>query len=154
MVTLKPISRIEYSEFIRAILGPYAEERSAADGVSLAAAERHARDQMDRLLPDGYDTDGHHFLRIVPRDGGPGAGSVWLHIDRRERAAFLYYITVLPECRRRGYASAAMGCVEDLARREGCARLALNVFAANAGAIALYRKLGFDVASMHMNKRL
>jgi len=50
--------------------------------------------------------------------------------------------------------TAALNAAAHLARSKACARLALNVFARNETAQLLYRKLGFSVVSLHMNKPL
>jgi ribosomal protein S18 acetylase RimI-like enzyme len=43
---------------------------------------------------------------------------------------------------------------EDEARRRGCVRVVLNVFAGNEVARGLYRSLGYDESAVLMVKRL
>ena len=56
---------------------------------------------------------------------------------------WVYYLAVAPAHRGRSYGSALMREVERLLRERGCAKLNLQVRAANAGAAAFYRKLGY-----------
>lgn len=153
-VRLEPMTAAQFAEFMEAILPPYIAVRSVADHVSLAEAERFARDQHQRLLPAGQLSPGHQFHSILATDAPEPVGGVWFHIDADKRQAFLYNITVFPKWQRRGYATAVLSLVEEAVRSAGCAVLALNVFADNVGAAELYDKAGYQRVSSHMNKRL
>jgi ribosomal protein S18 acetylase RimI-like enzyme len=148
------MTQAQLSRFMGAIFPSYVADRAAADHVSLEMAEQYARVQHARLLPDGHLTVGHRFLRILSTDSGQEVGGVWFWIDDENKQGFLYYIAVLPEHRRRGFASAALTSVERMVRAAGCISLGLNVFSSNDGAIALYRKLGFCPVSSYWNKPL
>ena len=148
------MTQAQFAEFMDVILPPYVAERAAADHVSMDVAKRYARDQHARLLADGHLTAGHHFLRMVSTNNDQPVGGVWLWIDAGNKQAFLYNITVFPHYRRRGFASDALSQVEQTARAAGCATLGLNVFSSNSGALALYRKAGFNAASSYFNKAL
>jgi ribosomal protein S18 acetylase RimI-like enzyme len=148
------MNQAQFIGFMEAIFPPYVAERAAADHVSLEVAEQYARAQHARLLPDGHLTVGHKFLRVLSTDSGQRVGDVWFWIDDENKQAFLYDIVVLPEHRRRGFASAALTAIEEMVRAAGCISLGLNVFSSNDGAIALYRKLGFCSVSSHWNKPL
>ena len=41
---------------------------------------------------------------------------MWIRLDASSGEGYLYYITVAPDCRRQGYASAAVNTVAYLAR--------------------------------------
>lgn len=153
-VRLEPMTAVQYATFMEAILPAYVAARSAADHVSLAEAERFARDQHRQLLPAGQATPGHQFQAIIAPAAEEPVGGVWFHIDAEKGKAFLYNITVFPEWQRRGYATAALALVEEAVRSAGCAMLALNVFTDNTGAAELYRRTGYSFVSSHMNKRL
>ena len=153
-IRLESIAESAFKDFLEAILPPYIEERSAADHVSKTVAEQFAHRQNAELLPRGYHTPGHYFARIIDGVTNLAVGTTWFRLDASSGQAYIYYIAVPPEHRRRGYASAAINAVAHLARSKGCARLALNVFARNEPAQSLYRKLGFRVVSLHMNKPL
>jgi ribosomal protein S18 acetylase RimI-like enzyme len=148
------MNQAQFVGFMEAVFPSYVGERAAADHVSLEMAEQYARVQLARLLPDGHLTVGHRFLRVLSTDSGQGVGDVWFWIDSENKQAFLYYIAVLPEHRRRGFASAALIAIEEMVRAAGCISLGLNVFSSNHGAIALYRKLGFCTAASYWTKPL
>lgn len=153
-VTLEPMTQAHYADFMEAIFPAYVAERAAADHVSLPVAEYYARLQRARLLPDGHLTAGQRFVRVLSTDSGQAVGGIWFSIDDENKQAFLYYIAIQPEHRRRGFANSALTAVEETVRAAGCVSLGLNVFSSNDGAIALYRKLGFRTVSSYWNKPL
>ena len=152
-VAFEHMTDAEFRDFMELILPPYAAERAVADHMPLDAAERFAREQHDRLLPNGHETAGHRFLRIVA-EGTPAVGGLWLWIDDASEQAFLYNITIFAPYRHQGFASAALSLVERLCRDSGCRALGLNVFASNEAALALYRKVGFRSVASYWNKAL
>jgi ribosomal protein S18 acetylase RimI-like enzyme len=151
-VKLVGMTEAEAAGFLETVLPPYIAERAAADHVSSDEAERVARALHAQLLPGGKAGPGHTIAWIVAED--QPVGGLWFYLDTSNREAYVYNITVFPQHRRRGFARGALTLVEQAARDAGCRTLALNVFAPNKGAIALYRKLGFSAVSMHMNKAL
>ena len=148
------MTQAEFSDFMEVILPPYVAERAAADHVSTEVAEQYARDQHARLLPDAHLTAGHRFLSMVSTNSAQPVGGVWFWIDVENKQAFLYNITVFTQYRHRGFASDALGLVEEMVREAGCVTLGLNVFSSNDAAIALYRKVGFSAVSSYFNKVL
>lgn len=107
-----------------------------------------------RFLPDGLDTAGHHLL-TAENDQGEAVGNAWVGTDPGGNAesAWLYDINVFEPHQRRGYGTAILAAVEDLIAAEGRSALGLNVNGDNAAAIALYRRSGYDVASMVLRKQ-
>jgi len=66
----------------------------------------------------------------------------------------VYDIVIQQEYRRRGHAMRALQALEVEASLLGLAGAALQVFGYNEGAIALYRKLGFEPTNINMYKAL
>ncbi len=69
-------------------------------------------------------------------------------------SGFVFDITILPQARRLGHGQRAFELLEPLARDLGLISIGLNVFANNPAALALYRRLGYEVTNIAMNKRL
>jgi diamine N-acetyltransferase len=65
---------------------------------------------------------------------------------RAERAMKLDKLYVHPERQRRGYGAMLIERVADRAMRSGCDKLALAVNKRNEGAVAAYRRMGFNIA--------
>ena len=67
---------------------------------------------------------------------------------RQEDAAHVLDVVVDPAWRRRGLATRLLGHVARVVVGDGTPALTLEVRASNAGALALYRRLGFEDAGV------
>jgi GNAT superfamily N-acetyltransferase len=151
-VTLRSMTPAEYQD---------ATEHREAESVrvlSRTMPEELARERVAhgtaRFLPDGLDTAGHHLL-TAENNRGEAVGNAWIGPDPggNAEAAWLYDINVFDQHQRRGYGTAILSALEDLIAAEGRTALGLNVVGDNTAAIALYRRAGYDVASMVMRKQ-
>lgn len=68
--------------------------------------------------------------------------------------AYTFLLYVEPDARRQGIGTALMRHGESWARNQGFRELGLHVFQSNQTAIALYRRLGYQSASIWMTKLL
>lgn len=73
---------------------------------------------------------------------------------RGDRQTHVFLVYVEPAHRRRGLATALLAQAEQWARAQGDGGLSLQVYADNAGAIALYQRAGFSVESLNLSKPL
>lgn len=156
MVRVEPMTPEEYAAFVDYSLVDYADSGfRAGQFATPAEAMDAAKHQFAQILPGGRTTPGHEFLTIR-RDDGTRVGTLWLAYPpaRGSNGAFVYSLAVDAPHRRHGYAEAAMRLAEDRARAHGQTTLALNVFGFNAGARALYDKLGYEVVATLMRKEL
>lgn len=115
-----------------------------ADLRALVALERRAF-TTDHLSPRQYR---HHLtnpraLVLAAVDAGGLLGKAVVFFRKGSDSARLYSIAVDDAARGRGIAKALLRAAERGARVRGCARLRLEVNQLNAGAIALYEKLGY-----------
>lgn len=150
------MSADEFAAFVAYSINDYAESKhrsgQCASGEEALAASRH---DFRTILPEGRTTPGHEFLTIRSATG-ERVGTLWLAFPpaRGPRGAFVYSLEVDAAHRRKGYAEAAMRAAEERARAHGQTELGLNVFGFNAGARALYDKLGYTVVATLMRKEL
>ncbi|MGL4620158.1 GNAT family N-acetyltransferase [Chroococcidiopsis sp.] len=71
-----------------------------------------------------------------------------------DRHTYIFLLYVKPEYRRRGIGKALMRYLEDWARTKGDRQIGLQVFQSNTPALDLYHKLGYQIQSHWMIKRL
>lgn len=92
-------------------------------------------------------------LFLVACEGERVVGSVMGGYDGHR--GWVNYLAVDPDCRLKGVGRKLMGQVEEGLKAMGCPKLNLQVRAANAGAVAFYRALGFKVDEVvSLGKRL
>ncbi|MEM9818590.1 MAG: GNAT family N-acetyltransferase [Cyanobacteria bacterium P01_D01_bin.6] len=71
-----------------------------------------------------------------------------------DRHSYILALYVAPDHRRRGIATALLQQAQNWAQARGDRQIGLQVFADNPGAIALYRKLGYQTHSLWLTKPL
>ena len=152
---LAPMSPDEFRDFFEFSIVDYAQEKVRAGNWSEGEALDKSRQEFWQLLPSGLDTPNHH-LYAIREDGGGKVGALWLAVEERRggTTGFIYQLHIEEQFRRRGFAAGAMRALEETARTLRVDTLALHVFGHNHAAIALYRKLGYDVTNMNMAKKL
>ena len=78
--------------------------------------------------------------------GDERAGAVWFaeQLDEEPPRIYLFDIAIDADRRGQGLGSATLRALADEARALGARELVLSVFHHNAGAVRLYRRLGFE----------
>lgn len=110
-----------------------------------------------------------HWHAVKPRDGAivaVGDGRVvgmielWLHRPRGPAGARIsrvsvdFGISVAPEWRGRGVGSALLLAAEAWGKAQGAERMNMDVASANAGALRLYERMGYEVHTLELDKPL
>jgi RimJ/RimL family protein N-acetyltransferase len=119
------------------------------EGFSPAAPDETRTVDEQRKLLEEVCADPRVLLLVAERAGSGGiVGEASLRLVSRLRAtshARVFGITLARAVRRRGVGTRMMQTAIDWAREHGVRRIELATFANNAPALALYRKLGFEV---------
>ena len=145
-VVLRKMSDAEWNVWYAQEREDYIEQMVASGRVSRADAVSKVDHDQAALLPDGPATSSHHFF--VAEAAGTRVGMLWLaeqNADEDGSLAWVMKIETEPASRRRGYGRAIMLLAEEMARSRGHERIALNVFATNEPAVALYTSLGYGI---------
>jgi ribosomal protein S18 acetylase RimI-like enzyme len=132
----------------------YAQEHVKDGKWTAEEAPRLAREEFERLLPQGRSTPGHRFFSIVRSPDRKAVGMLWIQVGSAPRQTFIFNIEIFKSFRRRGYAFQAMTLLEEEARRLGLDSIRLHVFGHNAAARSLYEKLGYVATNIQMRKQL
>jgi ribosomal protein S18 acetylase RimI-like enzyme len=148
------MSDVEFAAFRARAIRDYAIEKVAAREWPRERASALAEQQTDRLLPAGKDTEGMFIVMAEAEEVGP-VGYAWLALEGPEvSSAWIYDIAIDEEHRGKGYGRALLNGLEQVARERGLESIALNVFAGNDYARALYERAGYEPTAIHMSKRL
>jgi len=156
MLALVPMTEAAYAAFLTRAIDDYADSNVEAGFWTRAEALEKSSADFRKLLPEGLATP-RHYLRTIVRDAdAQRVGEVWFAVkaDSAKRAGFIYELFVEEKFRRLGYAHQAMQLVEAEARKLNLAELELHVFGYNHPARGLYEKLGYQVASLNLIKKL
>jgi len=156
MIHLVPMTQSELDSFLERDIPQFAQENVKAGYWSADEALERSRSDHEKLLPQGLATPDHHFFNIQEAQSGQKVGINWMKVNKEHAmpSGFIFNLEVDEPFRRRGFAAQAMLALEDKAEELGLATLFLHVFAHNQSAQALYHKLGYQVTSLNMAKRL
>ena len=156
MIELSEMPRERFPAYRDNLVREYARDKVRAGVWSPEEAPSKAAADMEGLLPDGTDSEGHYlyFLRDPATDDEVGV--VWIAVldAGPGRSVWIYDIEVYEGFRRRGYATEALQAVEQRAVVLGADSVGLQVFGHNPGARALYEKAGYEITSALMAKGL
>ena len=153
MVTLRPMTEAEYGHLRSWLDEDYAQDVAKAMGVSIEEGRASAQKQLGELLPNGLESEGHHFWRIITEDGA-SVGDLWVLVEPPKERAFIYFIGIDEPYRGHGYSRAAMLALETTVKPLGAEHIDLNVFGDNTVAVRLYESLGYKPTAMNMRKEL
>ena len=156
MLTLTLLNTQAFADFFEMAAASYASDNVAAGRWLQSDASALAQQEMQGLLAQGVDTPGHFVYGMAVESVTEPVGYLWLATLQRgsSKTAYVYQIIVKPAFRRKGYARQALQAVEVLAKAGGHTTMALNVFAQNTAAQALYASLGYHTTNMNMAKHL
>jgi ribosomal protein S18 acetylase RimI-like enzyme len=156
MLRLVPMTQDEFVTTVERINQQYAREKVRAGSCPREIALARAEEETHSLLPAGLQTPGQYLFTLVNDEGNKTVGRLWfgLRDDGGGPYVWVWDLWIDEDCRRRGYATAALAALADRVRVMGMTTISLHVFGHNLAARRLYDKLGFDVASLWLSKRL
>ncbi len=146
----------DYAAYVEGSISDYAADKVAAGLWSPEESLELAKKSFDQLLPNGLSTPDQYLYCIRDPADAIKVGILWIAAQERagKRIAYVYDVSVKPEHQRKGHATSAFVALESEVRRLGLTGIALNVFGHNAGAQALYVKLGYRPTNVSMFKAL
>lgn len=155
-VNLIPMTETDFDRFKERVVRDYAEESVAAGRVEEPSAFDWAREQTDKLLPDGINTKDTLLYGIVPEERPDvSLGTIWCAKDSNHGAnAFVYDLFLEPDHRGQGYGTAAMEKLFSVLRDHGFKAVGLHVYTHNQAAMSLYEKVGFKATGMNLCREL
>ena len=156
MIELAEMPRERFVGYRDDLVRHYAQEKVRAGAWSPEEAQRRAAEDVDGLLPEGTNTEGHYLYLLRDRTTAQEVGVVWIAVRNSDvgRSVWVYDIQVHEPFRRRGHATQALRAIESRAKVLGADRVELHVFGHNCAARALYEKIGYEPTSLIMRRPL
>lgn len=146
MVKLAPMTTREKERQLEWSRQQYTAEMAAADSLAAEEADRRVQEQLERFLPEGFETPGHSFMWIVANHDQERVGWTWVGPTPGDSGAhYIYDIQIDAAFRGGGLGGSALDQIEILAGEAGANRLGLHVFEANDAARRLYESKGFVI---------
>lgn len=134
----------------------YARENVEAGFWEESDALEKSRKEVDKLLPNGLDTENHLIFSLFEEDSNANVGSLWIHIRdmKKAKSVFIYYIEISENYRGRGLSTQALETLGKWCLDNKASKIGLHVFAKNKVARHVYQKFGFVDTNFNMNKEI
>lgn len=156
MTVLSPMRAKVFPTYLENAIVGYAEDCVALHRWPSDGAIERSRADFEDSLPLGLATPNNYLYEIKASESGPTVGVLWFAIEEKHslRNAYVYDIEIYAQHRRQGHAFQAFVLLEPIAAGLGLDRIGLHVFRHNLGAQEMYKKLGYEVTGINMQKRL
>ena len=154
MVTLVPITQPDYEAFLEKSIRDYADDKVHNGNWQPEEALELSRKEHQDLLPEGPKTRGQFIFSIYHPETGQNLGILWVKVkmDTPRREAFIYNFVIDDAYRGRGYGKQALLALDEKLISMNVESVGLHVFGFNSGALELYKKAGYQITNIIMNK--
>ena len=155
MVKLVPMDEEAYSRYLGWSIKNYADEKVKAGNWPLEGSLERSREEFNKLLKNGLRTENNYLYTAM--DGDRDVGILWIAIMKHDGVndtIWIYDIVVNENMRGKGYGYQIMNALEEKAKELNQSSILLHVFGHNTPAIELYKKCGYGITNMVMQKNL
>lgn len=151
MIQLKPLQQADFEKFLEREVHGYAEEHVRNGNWPAEGSLERSRKEFERLLPDGIHSE-HQYLWSLVDESDNKIGVLWVQV--KEGKAFLYDFVIDEAYRGQGYGKQSLSALDEQLRAMGVESIGLHVFGDNIKAQELYKKMGYLITGIHMQKKL
>ncbi|MEM1508559.1 MAG: GNAT family N-acetyltransferase [Thermofilaceae archaeon] len=142
-----------FIEFDRVMSWPFVSEKVK----KLLSYDEYAR-RHEELVKQLYLSNSENFIRFAVNEEGKVIGAVWagIKVDSVDfiPICYIYDMEVSEDFRGHGIGTALLSAVEEFCRLKGIERMALTTTVENTEAIKWYRRKGFTISRVYMQKKL
>jgi len=149
MITLEQMQQNDYDQVIEKEIKNYAADHVRNGNWPEGGSLERSRKEFESLLPDGIHTKDQHLWSLMDEDRK--IGFLWVQV--KDSKAFIYDFLIKEEFRGKGYGKQALAAMDERLKSMNVASVALHVFGDNITAQELYKKMGFEVTGIHMQKK-
>jgi ribosomal protein S18 acetylase RimI-like enzyme len=146
----------EFAAFKSWIIEDYARDIAYNYRLTLDEARANSTKEIDGMLSQGYATPKQLFYNIVLTVESlvNPIGYLWIDVDDQKKRCFIADIYLHEKYRGQGWGTKTLELLETAMQERGITRIGLHVFANNAIAQGLYKKMGYHLTGLNMQKWL
>ena len=149
MISLETMQQKDFDRVLEREIQGYAADHVRNGNWPEEGSLERSRKEFDSLLPQGVHTPDQYLWSLM--DGDKRVGFIWVQI--KEDKAFIYDFVIDEEFRDKGFGKQALTAMDERLEAMNVESVALHVFGDNITAQGLYKKMGFEITGIHMQKR-
>jgi len=155
MIKLEKMNLNEFEYFLENSIKNYADEKVKAGNWKQEEALDKAKDDFNKLLPNGMETEENILYSIKSEDENAG----WLWLGRKKEndgnlSMFIFDLMLFEQYRGKGFGKEVMNLIDKEALKYNCIKVGLHVFGHNIVARKLYQNTGYIEKNVFMEKKL
>ena len=151
MTKLEPIQQEDFERFLEREIRGYAEDHVRNGNWSPEGALERSKQEFEHYLPDGIHSKDQYLYSIIYENDNK-IGVLWVQV--KEHKAFIFDFVIDEAFRGKGYGKQALAAMDEKLLSMNVESVELHVFGDNVTAQELYKKAGFQITGIHMNKKL
>lgn len=102
-------------------------------------------------MPDGIHTPDQYLYSFIDESGN-NIGALWVQV--KDRKGFIFGFVIDEQFRGKGYGKQALSAMDEKLKPMDVESVGLHVFGDHIAAQELYKKAGYQITEIHMNKKL
>ena len=151
MIHLKPLQQNDFEKFLDREIRGYAENHVRNGNWPAEGSLERSRKEFETLLPDGIHSR-HQYLWSLVDEADHKIGVLWVQV--KDRKAFIFDFVIDEAFRGQGYGRQSLSALDEQLRAMDVESIGLHVFGDNINAQELYKKMGYLITGIHMQKKL
>jgi len=155
MISLLSMEQSEFDIFFENNIIRYAEENINNGNWKAEDAFERSRAEFQGFLPDGLHSKDQFIFNVFDDEQNLKLGILWVEVkmDEPHRPAFIFDFVIEEQYRGKGFGKAVLLALDDKLQQMGAESVSLHVFGNNTAAFELYKKMGYEVTNINMQKK-
>ncbi len=145
----------EFNSFYEDNIVRYAKENINNEHWQADDALERSRAAFQRFLPNGLQSKDQYIFNIFDDEQDLKLGILWVEVkmDEPHRPAFIFDFVIDEPYRGKGFGKKSLTALDEKLKQMGAESVALHVFGYNTTAFELYKKMGYEVTNINMQKK-
>ncbi len=133
------------------MISDYAKEKVRVGHWQEDEAIELSKETFEKILKNGADTSNHYIMKAY-EDEEKKIGFIWFNVF--DDSVFVNDLCVYDDFKGKDYELQIVEALEEKAAKIGAKKINLHSFGYNEGAVATYRKMGYEITDVYMNKKI
>ncbi|WP_335871734.1 GNAT family N-acetyltransferase [Bacillus sp. 2205SS5-2] len=154
MIQFSKVQQEEFDKYLDFLIPDYAQGITENFNLTMEQGLEESEMMVNDMLKDGLSSEGQYLYNVEDVNLNEKVGILWYSIIPEIKQAHLNHILIEESRRGKGYGSKTLEKLQDMLKEDGIKSIGLSVFGRNEGSYRLYKKLGYSMTRISMEKVL